>query len=146
MYDTPEDLIPKKLESWPYSHQLTIPLVQPTKTTMHLHTLATSFLLLVSNAIAVPTQELGKRQTTAKYCNATSSICYLQYSTTASNPVFRIAIPDGASAPFAVLLQIIAPVSLGWAGFAWGGGMTLNPLTVAWPNGNKAIVSSRWST
>jgi len=113
---------------------------------MHLHTLATFFLILASNVIAAPPQELDKRQTTAKYCNSTSSICYLQYSTSASNPVFRIAIPDGASAPFDVLLQIVAPVSLGWAGFSWGGGMTMNPLTVAWPNGNKATVSSRWST
>jgi hypothetical protein len=88
----------------------------------------------------------NKRQTTSKYCSPTSSICYLEYSTSASNPTYRIAIPDATTAPFDTLLQITAPVALGWAGFAWGGGMTGNPLTVTWPNGNNATVSSRWST
>ncbi|KAM7197786.1 hypothetical protein V8F20_006459 [Naviculisporaceae sp. PSN 640] len=124
---------------------------------MYLISLATSLLLaLTNNVIAAPSPPvlkdtqptINKRQaTTSKYCNA-QSICYLQYSTTStSTPIFRIAIPDVTTTPFDTLLQIIAPVSLGWAGFSWGGGMTNNPLTVAWPNGNtgKVTVSSRWS-
>ncbi|KAK4129824.1 iron reductase domain protein [Parathielavia appendiculata] len=80
--------------------------------------------------------------------NSYQEICYLEYSWGASVPVFRIAIPDSAktNTPFDTLLQIVSPVSLGWAGFSWGGGMTLNPLTVVWPNGNGATVSSRWAT
>ncbi|KAK3329290.1 hypothetical protein B0H66DRAFT_585809 [Apodospora peruviana] len=115
---------------------------------MHLLALATTIFLLICNGCASPISDssLDKRQTTSKYCSAESNLCYLQISTTASNPVFRIAIPDGTSAPFEILLQIIAPVSNGWAGFAWGGGMIANPLTVAWPNGNKVTVSSRWSS
>ncbi|KAK0630303.1 hypothetical protein B0T17DRAFT_589870 [Bombardia bombarda] len=103
-------------------------------------------VLLASRGAAVPSLDVEKRQTTSKYCSPDSNICYLEIATRGTNPVYRIAIPDGSAAPFDTLLQIISPVSLGWAGFAWGGGMTLNPLTVAWPNGNKAVVSSRWAS
>jgi hypothetical protein len=112
-----------------------------------------SFLLLLLSSSQLghgsPTHNaLEKRQKTGRYCNPETSICYLEYTYASSIPVFRIAIPDSASTNtrFDTLLQIIAPANLGWVGFAWGGGMTLNPLTVAWPNGdNGATVSSRWS-
>lgn len=100
-----------------------------------------AIFLSVSNAVS-----LNQRATLSQYCNTATNICYVESSSTASNPIYRIAIPDANAAPFDTLLQIIAPVSLGWAGFAWGGAMTLNPLTVAWPNGNSVTVSSRWST
>lgn len=88
---------------------------------------------------------LEKRQT--QYCDAASGICYLEYSRGPSTPTFRIAVPEAAAPPFDTLLQITAPAALGWAGFAWGGGMTYNPLTVAWPDGGDGVtVSSRWST
>lgn len=130
----------------------------PYKFTMYLLSIASSLLTLMNDVIAAPSLPtskdlqpiIDKRQsTTSKYCNTQSNICYLQYATTStSTPIFRIAIPDVTATPFDTLLQIIAPVSLGWAGFSWGGGMTNNPLTVAWPNGNtgKVTVSSRWST
>lgn len=105
-------------------------------------------VLLLSNVcICAPEPVLDKRQSTSKYCSPESpKFCYVEVSTTHSNPIYRIAIPDAPSANFDTLLQIVAPVSVGWAGFAWGGGMTLNPLAVAWPNGNKATISSRWAT
>jgi len=101
-------------------------------------------LLLTSSGFAT---SLGKRAwTESKYCNPTSGLCYLQVVPGGTAPIFRIAIPDGASGAFDMVLEMITPISLGWAGFAWGGSMTANPLTVAWPNGQKATVSSRWST
>jgi len=109
-------------------------------------------LLLLSGSregLASPaTATLSKRQTTARYCNPSTQICYLEYSWGPTIPVFRIAVPDTAAtnAQFDTLLQIVAPASLGWVGFSWGGGMTLNPLTVVWPNGQGATVSSRWAT
>lgn len=102
--------------------------------------------IIVGLSGLVHAASLTERATLAKYCNTTANVCYIEYSSTASNPIYRVAIPDANAAPFDTLLQIIAPVSLGWAGFAWGGAMTLNPLTVAWPNGNTVTVSSRWST
>ncbi|RKU41441.1 hypothetical protein DL546_001394 [Coniochaeta pulveracea] len=105
---------------------------------MGLSTLFACFLAVCST-LAAPTAP-------AKYCDTTTTICYSQFTTT-NNIAFRIAIPDTAtSAPFDVLVQIVAPKSVGWAGIAWGGQMTYNPLTVAWPNGAAATVSSRRAT
>ena len=44
-----------------------------------------------------------------------------------------------------VLFSVVAPINVGWAGFAWGGSMTNNPLTLGWANGAKTLVSSRWA-
>lgn len=93
-------------------------------------------------------QQQAAAQSTGQYCDSTSQVCYLQYSWGTTIPVFRLAVPDSASTGgnYDTLLQIVAPVSVKWAGFSWGGGMTSNPLTVVWPNGNSATVSSRWAT
>ena len=105
-------------------------------------------LLLLGSQEGYASPTLDKRQTTGRYCNPGTQICYLEYSWGATVPVFRVAVPDSAATntAFDTLLQIVSPASLGWVGFAWGGGMTLNPLTVVWPNGNGATVSSRWAT
>ena len=91
--------------------------------------------------------DVDRRQTAVtKYCNADfGNVCYAQY-TSPNNIVYRVALPDTSSAPFDALIQITAPASLGWAGFSWGGAMANNPLTVAWANGDGAVVSSRWTT
>lgn len=121
-------------------------LVRQRPTTMRLSTL----LCLVPLTLASPTNELAKRQwTESKHCTTgTRPLCYLEIALRGANPVFRIAVPDTANPPFDTILEITTPNSLAWTGFAWGGGMTLNPLTVVWPNGNagKATVSSRWSS
>lgn len=92
--------------------------------------------------------ESAKRQsTTAKYCPGDTQVCFSEFQEPTNDVIYRIAIPDVSSAPFDVLLQIVAPIAkAGWAGIAWGGAMKNNPLTVAWPNGAGAVVSSRWST
>lgn len=83
--------------------------------------------------------------TPGKYCDAATGVCY--YETSASNATYRVAIPDVDAAPFDILLQIVAPKSVGWAGVAWGGHMAQNPLTLGWANGNAStVVSSRWAT
>ncbi|KAF1941532.1 CBD9-like protein [Clathrospora elynae] len=69
-------------------------------------------------------------------------------ATLSSNIVYRIAQPANVPSgqPYDVVLQVVAPNSLGWVGLAWGGSMIRNPLTVAYPNGQKPTVSSRWAT
>ncbi|KAF2994030.1 hypothetical protein E8E14_002718 [Neopestalotiopsis sp. 37M] len=61
---------------------------------------------------------------------------------------FRLAIPSTAtaSAPYDAVLQIAAPIAVGWTGIAWGGTMVTNPLTVGWANGNSAVATARWAT
>jgi len=107
----------------------------------------TLVLVLLGSAQGARGSELVRRQTSAtRYCNAQfGNVCYAQYLAP-NNIVYRVAIPDTAAAPFDVLVQITAPVSLGWAGLAWGGTMANNPLTVAWVNGNEVAISSRWTT
>ena len=68
--------------------------------------------------------------------------------TLTSQIAYRIAVPSTAvnGQPFDVVLQVVAPTAVGWAGMAWGGTMLKNPLTVGWANGNSAQISSRWAT
>jgi len=94
-------------------------------------------LSLESRAVSVVDSETGFTFSETKAAASLSS-----------NIVFRIATPANvpANQAYNVVLQIIAPNSLGWVGLAWGGSMVKNPLTVAYPNGQKATVSSRWAT
>lgn len=101
---------------------------------------------------------LNKRQSlTQKYCppsstpGAGAAACFSEFTVAAQKITYRIAIPEtaAAAAPFDIYLQIIAPkATAGWAGIAWGGKMSNNPLTIGWalPNGgNGSVVSSRWT-
>jgi hypothetical protein len=60
---------------------------------------------------------------------------------------YRIGIPLEATAvkPYDVVIQMAAPIDVGWAAIAWGGGMVDNPLTVAWANCSNVVLSSRWT-
>lgn len=85
--------------------------------------------------------------TVSKYCSPESpTVCFTQISRTAAIPIYRIAMPDVTTAPFETILQIVSPITNTWVGFAWGGGMVNNPITMAWMNGNTAVVSSRWAS
>lgn len=61
---------------------------------------------------------------------------------------YRLAIPDSAAAgsPYDVVIQVVAPLAVGWAGLAFGGSMVRNPLAVGWASGSTAVVSSRFAT
>ncbi|KAH7381736.1 hypothetical protein BKA66DRAFT_512591 [Pyrenochaeta sp. MPI-SDFR-AT-0127] len=69
-------------------------------------------------------------------------------ATLSANIIYRIATPANVPAgqPYDIVIQAVAPNSLGWVGLAWGGSMVRNPLTVSYPNGQKPTVSSRWAT
>ncbi len=116
---------------------------------MGLLQLTTAVLALLQAAQAAPTPEADEVlevSAPGKYCDAATTICYSEYKT-AQDVTFRIAISDQAkAAPFDVLVSIVAPKAIGWAGIAWGGVMAKNPLTVGWANGDKTVVSSRWAT
>ncbi|KAK3356807.1 hypothetical protein B0T25DRAFT_516361 [Lasiosphaeria hispida] len=106
--------------------------------------LAAAALALTSSASASPVPEpQAVAAVSAKVCDAATTICFSEW-TSPEKISYRIAIPDTATAgSFDVLLQIVAPKTVGWAGIAWGGVMANNPLGVAWASGASAIVSSR---
>ncbi|KAI2469121.1 CBD9-like protein [Annulohypoxylon bovei var. microspora] len=71
-----------------------------------------------------------------------------QITTGTSYITFRVAIPSPAPSgqPYDVVLQVVAPVSAGWVGVAWGGSMTNNPLLIGWANGASGMASIRRAT
>ncbi|KAI0441143.1 iron reductase domain protein [Xylaria telfairii] len=98
-----------------------------------------SFPTLCATALA-----LASMANAAQYCDPVTSVCYSE--TKAGDLYIRVALPAVEQDPFDILVQIVAPkAAAGWAAVAWGGKMTKNPITVAWANGNKTIVSSRWA-
>ena len=107
---------------------------------MGLLQVAATALALANVAVASPVKQEA-RAAAAKYCRG--DVCYSEW-VSPEKIAYRIAIPDTATAGnFDILLQIEAPKAVGWAGLAWGGVMTNNPLAVAWASGNTGIVSSR---
>jgi Cytochrome domain of cellobiose dehydrogenase len=84
------------------------------------------------------------------FCDAVTSICYASY-TSERGVAYRVALPNVTDemVPTDAILQIVAPISVGWSGFTWGGNMLGNPLSVGWSSGSgagKALISSRWAT
>ncbi|KAE9372398.1 iron reductase domain protein [Stipitochalara longipes BDJ] len=64
-----------------------------------------------------------------------------------SSIIYRIALPEPVNVTnYDVVLQVVAPKDVGWAGLAWGGTMLDCPLTVAWANGQTLMISSRYAS
>lgn len=100
--------------------------------------LATVVAVLAGRSITAPLSA------SAKYCDDTG-VCYSEISVGVAPITYRIAIPAVEEGPFDVLLQIVAPQSVGWAGIAWGGGMLYNPITLGWANGNTTVPAARFA-
>jgi hypothetical protein len=83
-------------------------------------------------------------QTTKRYCDPITSICYSGWIGT-NGITFGIALPETRTAPFDTVLQMISTKKNGWVGFSWGGTMPYVPLTIGWVNtaSNTTIYSSR---
>ncbi|KAL0933602.1 carbohydrate-binding cytochrome b562-like protein [Colletotrichum truncatum] len=77
------------------------------------------------------------------YCDSLGR-CFASH-TNEGGITYGFAIPEGATSgsSYDAIVQITAPISVGWAGLAWGGSMTYNPLTIVWVNGEQVTVSSR---
>ncbi|GAB1316189.1 Cellobiose dehydrogenase cytochrome domain-containing protein [Madurella fahalii] len=79
------------------------------------------------------------------YEDAETGLTFASY-TSDRGITYRVAIPDPVPEDkiFDTVLQVVAPIDVGWAGWAWGGHMTYNPLAVVWANGtNNVVLSSR---
>ncbi len=106
----------------------------------HLARLATAVAVLFAvPSLAAPVAA------SAKYCDGPTGVCYSEISVGVAPITWRIAIPSVAEGPFDILLQIVAPKSVGWAGIAWGGGMLYNPISLGWANGNSTVPGARFA-
>ncbi|KAI0008382.1 actin-domain-containing protein [Xylariaceae sp. FL0662B] len=78
------------------------------------------------------------------FTDADTGIIFQSY-TTEEGITLALALPEdaGSDSPYDAIIQITSPVENGWAGWAWGGQMTYNPLTVVWANGDSVVHSSR---
>jgi hypothetical protein len=77
-------------------------------------------------------------------CDSETKICYSGYTNEAGIYI-GIALPKDPVDPYDAVLKITAPKDRYWVGFAWGGNMVWNPLSVAWQNGDSATISSRFA-
>lgn len=80
-------------------------------------------------------------QESGSYCDDLGR-CFASY-TNAEGITWGFAIPEITEAPFDTILQVTAPIAIGWAGLGWGGSMTYNPLAVTWANGENVMIASR---
>ncbi|KAJ4361228.1 hypothetical protein N0V85_009426 [Neurospora sp. IMI 360204] len=109
---------------------------------MHLPRVATGLagLLGVSKPALTPRQF---EPDSSVYVDADTGLTFASYTNDRSI-IFRVAIPDVIPSDliYDTVLQIVAPIDVGWAGFAWGGHMTYNPLGIAWAKNGKEVVLS----
>lgn len=84
---------------------------------------------------------------TTSFVDADTGITFQSY-TSSDGITYRLALPSTATgdAAYDVIVQVVVPVELGWAGWAWGGAMTYNPLTLVWSDGTSVQYSSRQAT
>lgn len=102
--------------------------------------LATIVAALAASSAAPPVSA------TAQYCDEPTGVCYSEVTVGVAPITWRIAIPAVEEGPFDVLLQVVAPKTVGWAGIAWGGGMLYNPISLGWANGNSTLPAARFAT
>ncbi|KAL1892326.1 hypothetical protein Sste5346_007064 [Sporothrix stenoceras] len=113
----------------------------------NLAALALASQATLASAAAIHPRQAPASPKTARYCDNSlgATVCYSEFTAATSGTVFRFAIPEVQKAPFDTLVQVVAPVAVGWAGLAFGGSMAQNPLGLVWVNGDKGVASSRWA-
>ena len=94
--------------------------------------------------IAKALAQEGEAQSTVVH-DPETGISYSSYTDATTGMTFGVALPKNVTDPYDAILRISAPIANQWVGFAWGGDMVWNPLSVAWPNGNSSVISARFA-
>ncbi|KAH9919454.1 cellobiose dehydrogenase [Epithele typhae] len=84
-------------------------------------------------------------QTAAPYKDPDNSFVFDGVTDPVHSVTYGIALPS-ASTSTEFIGEIVAPIAAKWVGIALGGAMIGDLLVVAWPNGNKIVSSTRYST
>ena len=103
------------------------------------------FVQISSVALALVVAAKAAYGAPSLFCDPATDVCYSGSTVGIAEIAYRVALPVVDTAPFDMLIQIVAPKSAGWAGIAWGGHMINNTVTLGWANGNSSVVSSRWA-
>lgn len=93
-------------------------------------------------------KEVVQRDSALAYYDSETGFTFSEFKAAFSlsaNIMYRVAVPSSVPSgqSYDAVLQVVAPIQVGWVGLAWGGTMPKNPLTVAWANGQKPNFSSR---
>lgn len=101
------------------------------------------FLAVLGAVASLAGSALGQVDS-SKYVDSETGFTFSQYVND-KGIAFRVAIPSTAKVNenYESVVQIAVPIAVGWAGLAWGGSMTYNPLTIVWVNGKDVVLSSR---
>jgi Cytochrome domain of cellobiose dehydrogenase len=103
------------------------------------------YIQLIGSAVALAGIAYGQTADSKITTDPLTKITYSSY-TSPAGITYGVALPMNVSDPYDAIISITAPVSnTTWAGFAWGGTMVWNPLTVGWANGKTSVVSSRFA-
>ena len=70
--------------------------------------------------------------------------CFNAFAVPDAGVTYGIATPQESPEGFDLILQVTGEsAKVGWAGLAWGGAMTYNPIARVWQNGDDVTISSR---
>ena len=89
---------------------------------------------------------LGTQSQTVTWCDDLTSICFQRFYDEGVSTGWGYTFPDvdpNGGVPDEFIGIYTGPEDAGWIGASLGGGMTQNPLIVAWINEGKAMAGVR---
>ncbi|KAI0723976.1 hypothetical protein C8T65DRAFT_628099 [Cerioporus squamosus] len=110
---------------------------------------ATLGILLISMFVSSSYSNCGQpasAQVASSYCDAASSICFQGYTDLAEDMTIGLVLPPLSPPSDEYIVQMVFPVSFGWAGLSMGGQMSNSLLFPLWTyDTNKIMVGPRWT-
>ncbi len=100
---------------------------------------------VLGSVVALASTALSQAPASVQSCDTAAGICFSTYTDATTGISVGISLPQNVTDPYDAIVKVVSPVTNTWVGFSWGGTMTWNPLSVAWPNAKTAVVSSRFA-
>lgn len=87
---------------------------------------------------------LGAVAQSVAYTDPNTNIDFMSYYDSDTETRWGVATPETLGKD--LIIQMVAPTTVGWAGFDLGTAMSNKLLVVAWPNGDEVMSSFRLAT